>query len=208
MKNLTVLTLNEADITDFSAARNRLLATVKTEWALFLDSDEQLSKELSKEIESAILDKKFAAYRLRRQDTFLGAPLRYGETGSVYPVRLARVNWGKWRRPVHEVWEGQGRVGKLSSPILHTPHPSLAEFVAKINIYSQLEAEYRFVSKKRSSLLRIALYPLAKWFYNYVLLLGFLDGTRGLIHSVMMSWHSYLTWTKLYLLWQKKYPSI
>ena len=48
--NLTILTLDEPNITDFAAARNKLLATVKTPWVLFLDQDETISPTLAKEI--------------------------------------------------------------------------------------------------------------------------------------------------------------
>lgn len=218
MKNITVLTLNSPDITDFAKARNDLLKTAKTparntshsdaggDWVMFLDSDEVISPELQAEIEQAIKSNQFEAYSISRLDTFLGKQLTHGETGHTRLVRLARRDWGRWERPVHEVWVGKGRVGELKSPLLHTPHPSLSSFLAKIDHYSSLDAEYRYTQKVKSSLFKIFFYPLVKFKYNYFLRLGFLDGVPGLIHAIMMSFHSYLTWTKLYLLWHKNLP--
>lgn len=204
---LTVITLNTPDITDFAAARNRELAKAKTKWVLFLDSDETLSSALEKEIVHTISQlppTKYLAFSLPRLDTFLGRELRHGEPGHTRLIRLARKDFGRWVRPVHEVWVGKGKVGELQNPLLHHSHECIASFLDKINSYSTLESEYRYRQGMRSSLLKIAAYPIAKFVSNYFLLLGFLDGVPGIIMAIMMSFHSYLTWTKLYLLWHKK----
>ncbi len=204
MQNLTVITLNEPDITDFAATRNRELAKVKTDWVLFVDADEVVTPELEKEIEQAIKSNTCVAYYIPRRDTFLGRKLRHGETGNAKFIRLARANFGKWVRPVHEVWVGKGRVGELQHPLLHTPHTTITSFLEKINRYSTLEASYRYKQGQKSSLFHIAVFPIAKFKYHYLVRRGFLDGVPGLIMAMMMSFHSYLTWTKLYLLWHKK----
>lgn len=205
--NLTIITLNQPNITDFAAARNIELAKAKTPWVLFLDSDETLSPELEVEILSTINDPQstiYSAYYLHRLDTFLGRKLRHGETGSAKFIRLARRDFGQWVRPVHEIWIGKGRVGELNNPLLHTPHENINSFLAKINTYSTLDAQYRYEQGIKSSLWKIAFYPIIKFTWNYLFKLGFLDGTPGIIMAMMMSFHSYLTWTKLFLLQQKK----
>jgi len=205
-KNLTIITLNTPGITDFAAARNAELAKAKTDWVLFLDADETLTPELETEIASILnLESSiYSAYSIPRLDTFLGRELRHGEPGHTRLVRLARKDFGHWVRPVHEVWQGHGRVGQLQNPLLHRSHPTITAFLDKINRYSSLEAEYRHSQGIKSSLFKIALYPIAKFKWNYLFKLGFLDGVPGTITAIMMSFHSYLTWTKLYLLWHKK----
>ncbi len=204
MKNLTIVTINEPGITDFSTVRNSALAKVKTTWTLFLDSDETMTSELEKEIQAAIQSPEFDAYYLPRKDIFLGREINHGETGNAKFIRLAKTDYGRWERSVHEIWVGKGRVGTLRNPIIHSGHKDVASFLDKINTYSELEAKYRFDHGIKSNLFKIALFPLAKFKYNYFLKLGFLDGVPGTIMAIMMSFHSYLTWTKLYLLWHKK----
>lgn len=202
MQNLIIITLNTPDITDFAAARNAELAKAKTEWVLFLDSDERLSPELEAEILQAVSRKPYAfdAYSIPRLDTFLGRQLRHGEPGHTRLIRLARKDFGRWERPVHEVWHGKGRVGELQNPLLHHSHESISSFLDKINRYSTIDAQYRYDQGIKSSLWKIAAYPIAKFKWNYLIRLGFLDGVPGTIMAIMMSFHSYLTWTKLYLL--------
>jgi len=208
--DLTVITIKEEGIIDFSTVRNRELAKVKSGWVLFIDSDETVSQELEQEIRQAIKSKKYSAYRLHRLDTFLGQQLKYGENSHNSFVRLAKYDWGKWQRPVHEEWvglpavAGSGSIGNLTHPILHTPHASMSNFLTKINNYSTIEASYRHKLGKRSSLFKIAIFPPTKFFQNYLWRQGFRDGIPGTIMAVMMSFHSFLTWTKLYLLQQNK----
>jgi len=212
LKNsLTIITLNQNDIKDFAAARNDELAKVKTDWVLFIDSDEKITPELKEEIIQGISTNDYDAYYLKRLDNFLGRQLRHGETGNAKFIRLARRDFGQWVRPVHEIWIPVGtnhdspvKIGMLKNPIMHDSHPTISSFLDKINKYSTIEAEYRFRQGIRSSLWKIWLYPLAKFKWNYIFRLGFLDSVPGAIMAIMMSFHSYLTWTKLYLLWHKK----
>jgi glycosyltransferase involved in cell wall biosynthesis len=204
MKNLTVITIQGQNITDFAEARNKALAAVKTPWVLFLDSDETLTPQLQAEIESTVRGDEYSAYYLKRSDVFLGRELKYGETDKAQFIRLGRKDFGTWVRPVHEEWRGEGKVGILKHPIVHHSHGNIATFLDKVNYYSTLDAQYRYEVGVKSSLWKIAVYPIAKFKLNYLLRLGFLDGVPGLIMAMMMSFHSYLTWTKLYLLWHKK----
>jgi glycosyltransferase involved in cell wall biosynthesis len=202
-KLLTVITLDEPFINDFAAARNQKLADVKTPWVLYLDSDEMIPPELEQEINKALTGE-YDGYLIPRRDIFLGQELRYGETGHTKLIRLARRGTGNWIRPVHEVWQVKGKIGELRHAIIHTPHQSIASFLRKIDRYSTLDAEYRYSEGVRSSIVRIMLYPAGKFLRNYIVLQGFRDGAPGLIMGLMMSFHSYLTWAKLYLLWRKK----
>jgi len=56
-KNITIVTLNQPNITDFAKARNKAMGSIKTDWILFLDTDEQLTPELKKEIKTVIKNK-------------------------------------------------------------------------------------------------------------------------------------------------------
>ncbi len=187
-------------IDNFALVRNQALQKAKHDWVLFIDDDEFVSPALAKEIKQAITNPKIAGYYLFRQDYFLGRVLKHGENGKLKFLRLARKSAGTFNRPVHEVWFVKGKKRTLNQPLIHRPHKSLAEFLSKINYYSDLESQYRFQTGRKSSLFHLVFYPFFKFIHNYFFRLGFLDGTPGMIMAVMMSFHSFQTWSKLYLL--------
>lgn len=170
---------------------------------LFVDSDEVVTAELAKEIQKAV-NSGNDGYFIKRRDFMWGRELKYGETVNVRLLRLAKKDAGKWIRPVHETWNVQGTVGTLCNPLLHFPHSDVAQFIDEINRYSTLNAKYFYEQGIRANVAQIILYPGLKFFVNYVWRLGFLDGTRGAIVVFLMSFHSFLTRGKLYLLAAKK----
>lgn len=187
---------------DFAAQRNFAVAKARGEWVLFLDSDEIVSSQLASEIREEIntaKNREIVGYYLSRRDTLWGRELTHGETAHVKLLRLARRDAGKWIRPVHEVWDVRGPTKTLMHPLKHFPHPDVAQFISEINRYSSINARVFHQEGKRSTIWHIVAYPVAKFFLNYVLRLGFADGTPGAIVAFMMSFHSFLTRAKLYL---------
>jgi len=187
---------------DFSKQRNFAIEHTKGDWMLFVDADERVPKELAEEIRQVInTHSSIAGYYLKRHDYMWGKFLKFGETGNLYLLRLAKRGSGKWIGKVHESWVANGRVAELRFPLLHFPHVTVAEFLYEINFYSTLRAAELKEQRVHTSWLQIVLYPKAKFLQNYVFSLGFLDGTPGLVLAIMMSMHSFLVRGKLWLLW-------
>lgn len=190
----TVVLRTKKPITDFAKARNALLAKTPGDWVFFVDTDEVVSPALKKEIEFVIQNSKYEGFLLKRSDYFLGRFLKFGETANVRLLRLARKNAGQWIGQVHEVWKINGAVGELNNPILHYPHPTISEFIAHINHYTDIRAK----EISTFSLWQTLVFPPAKFFQNYFLRLGFLDGFPGFAMAFMMSLHSLIVRVKMY----------
>lgn len=190
---------------DFSKQRNFGLSKAKGDWVLFVDSDELVTKNLQEEIEKRVKEESGVnGYYIKRTDFFLGKELQHGETAGVRLLRLAKKGTGIWTRPVHEVWNVEGKTETLQFPLLHFPHPNVAQFLNDINYYSSLNARHFHKEGVRTSCIEIIVYPSAKFFVNYIAKLGFLDGTAGIVMALMMSFHSFLTRGKLWELQQRK----
>jgi glycosyltransferase involved in cell wall biosynthesis len=184
---------------DFAQQRNFGLSKAGNEWVLFVDGDEIITKKLREEILSRTEKTNCKGFYLQRRDIFLGTEMKHGETGNIKLLRLAIRNSGKWQRKVHEYWNVKGKVLELENRILHEKNENLNEFIDKLNFYSDIHARELKRERKSSNLLKVIFWPAGKFISNYFLKLGFMDGGAGFIIAVMMSFHSYLAWSKLWM---------
>lgn len=179
MKNYSVVTLDKSNITDFARERNELLKKSKTDWVLFLDSDEKLSEPITN-----IYDN-YDGYILKRKNYFLGQYVGYDNI-----VRLGKRKFKTWKRSVHEIWDIKN-IGKLDSYIIHNTANNLSDYLNKINYYSDLHAVDNLKEGKKSNMFKIIFFPIGKFIVTYI-------KSKNVVFSIMQSLHSFLSWTKMY----------
>lgn len=196
-KNIQIFT--RAMNSDFSAQRNFALEKVTGVWVLYVDADERVEEKLRRDIQRAVAQSDFDAYKVIRKDIMWGHTFQYGETGNIRFVRLAKKGSGKWKGTVHEEWNVKGRIGLLSGNLLHYPHPTISEFLTEIDTYTTLRANELYKEGIRVKPYEILLYPVGKFVTNYFVKQGFRDGVPGFIHATLMSLHSYLVRGKVLL---------
>lgn len=175
---------------DFAKVRNQAIVNCTTNWFLFLDSDELLDKKAKEDIKDFLREPgENVAAQLKRIDFFKGTELAFGETATWCKIRLGKVGFVTFSRPIHETAQvSQGTIKTLSGNILHYPHTSVAEFVASVSNYACQDAQLR--TWKWYSCFSLLFLPTAKFIYTYVFLRGFLDGYAGLVYASVMSLHS------------------
>jgi len=145
----------------------------KNDWVFVLDSDEEITKELQKEILNILQNPKHKGYYIKRKNIYFGKMLNYG----LYPdshIRLFNKNFGKFNdREVHESVIIKGKVGKLKKYMIHRAYATIEECIDSFNRYSTLGAKNNNFKAIFS----------ANWmfFKIYILKLGFLDGWHGYI---------------------------
>ncbi len=192
----------EANI-DFSDLRNKALKDAKNEWVLYVDTDEIISGDLREEILSTVKNPSYKVYRIKREDIFWGKPVLYGEVLKARNqglIRLMRKDSGRWKGKVHEEFISAHSAGQLEHVLIHSAHDSIAGFLGKINFYSTLRAEELHTTGRKTNVLEIIFVPVVKFLYSFFVLGGFRDSERGFVYSFMMSFHSFLVRSKLYLL--------
>lgn len=187
----------------------------KHDWVLSLDADERLTPELHASIERALLPsppgggaggegatadlETPAAYLLPRRNRFMGRWLRHGEGYPDWCARLFDRRAGNWSEDVvHEKLECGGAVVKLSGDLLHESEQGLADYLAKQNHYTDLQAARMFAAGKRFNAVKMLGSPLARFAKFYFLRRGFLDGVPGLVHIGIGCLTSFLKYAKLY----------
>jgi len=195
---------------DFSAQRNFAFENVKGDWVLYVDADEVVTEELAHEIQKKLIgDPSESAFYLKRRDYFWGEELKFGETYTARSkgiVRLVKKGTGSWEGSVHEVWETTDKIGTSNGYLNHFPHQTIIAFLRSINKYSTIRAQELSDMKVAQGAFGIIALPFLKFAYTYFVKLGFLDGPSGFVYSFMMSFHSFLVRSKLYVHQQAKTP--
>jgi glycosyltransferase involved in cell wall biosynthesis len=188
---VSIIVLKGKKISDFAKERNLALERARENWVLFVDSDEKVSPALVREINN-LNPAEYSGYYLKRKNYFLG---KFVGTDRI--LRLARKNAGKWQRRVHEVWQVKGRVGTLKNPLIHQTAFSVREMLQKINFYSTLHAQANAEEGKKSSLVKVIVFPGLKFMTK-------LFQTRHFVFSLLLSFHSFLAWSKLWVKQKQK----
>ncbi len=199
---------------DFASQRNFALKKSKNDWVFFLDADEEVTKELKKEILSIkdefINKNNLGGFYIKRRDFFLGKELKYGEVKEkreIGVIRLLRKDAGVWQGKVHEKFflkDKKLKTKTLKGFLNHYPHQTIKEFIAHLNFYSNLKAKELYEEGKRTNIFEIIFFPFLKFIYTYFLKFGFLDKEEGFIYSFLMSFHSFLVRAKLFQLAENK----
>lgn len=179
-------------INNFSFERNFALQQAHHTWVFFLDSDEVIPPESWPSIKKCLTQHEVTGFWIKRKDVFYGKELKFGETGNQKFLRLIQKEKAEYLRPVHEKATVMGKTAPSEISLLHFSHQSISEFVQDITRYASMEAEYQNDNMLSDISLGVKtlLFPKAKFFSNYFLKLGFLDGWRGLVYATMMSLHS------------------
>ena len=146
------------------------------------------------------LSNEYTAFFVPRLNYFLGKFIRYG---GVYPdgqIRLFRKSLSRQpAKDVHEQIQTDGRVGWLSSDLLHFADPTFSRYLLRNNRYTSNIATELQEKKIPLSFLSFLNYFLVKpiwWFLlTYIRHKGILDGFSGFVFS----WYSSLRFPLAYV---------
>lgn len=182
----------------FGPTHNLASSLAKNDWVLSLDSDEVVTPELFKEITSLTLNLK-AVYSFPRHNFYNGKFIKWC---GWYPDRQIRLYNKTQTRftdaQVHESIIANGMENiRLKSPIRHYSYDSHAEFLSKMQSYSDLFAKQN-CGKKKGSLCKAVLHGSAAFFKSFILKRGFLGGYEGFIISVYNGNTAFYKYLKLY----------
>lgn len=190
---------------DFSKLRNLGLQKAVGDYLLYIDTDEQVSKELRESIDVAIKNKELtlSAYKIKRKNFYLGNH----EWPNIEKIeRLFRKDVLKgWKGTLHESPIVNGKVGELEGFLLHHTHRDLTSMLAKTIEWSKVEAELRFKSGHPTmTWWRFFRVMITAFFDSYVKQSGWKVGTVGLIESMYQSFSMFITYGRLWEMQQKE----
>jgi glycosyltransferase involved in cell wall biosynthesis len=194
----------------------------KTEWVLRIDADEVLTPDLVSELKQVLptLGSETNGIHFFRKICFQGKLIQHGGVGHNKVSRLFRYGYGKSEaRWMDEHIKIDGKCIDLSGYIIDNNLNSVSWWIAKHNNYASREAidllnlKHQFaaldsvsdsgtkssISKKRwikehlYAKLPLGMRSFSYFFYRYILLAGFLDGSVGTqFHFLQAFWYRYL----------------
>lgn len=197
-KQFSNVTIRKGPFIGFGPTHNAASSLAKNDWVLSIDSDEVVSTEMAQQIAALKLDEA-GVYSFPRDNYYNGKHIKWC---GWYPDRQIRL-YNKTRTrfteaQVHEaVITTHMTLIPLSTPIRHYSYASIADFLSKMQMYSDLFAA-QYKGRKKSSLLKALGHGFFAFFKSYLLKKGFLGGFEGFVISAYNGHTAYYKYLKLY----------
>ncbi len=194
----------ERTFDNFSAQKNFAISKASHEWVLFFDPDEEITPKVKAEILETLKNPKADAYYFRRQLYFMGKKIKYSGFQTDWVIRLFKKECGKYDgNLVHETLKVTGTTGKLKTRVPHHTYKSFDDYTGKLHRYSRLQAQMLYEKKKKPNLSHFLFRPLYRFWHQYILRLGILDGKEGFILAYINAFSVFKRYVNLWLMYRK-----
>lgn len=170
----------------FRAQRTLSLESAKHDWVLVIDSDEACSPELAERIRAILATNPAPAYyKVRRQEYFLGKPIRYGIWNPSYQDRFFHRAGVQYINEIHEYPKYPAASTRIEEPLHHWPDLAIEKVLDKMNRYTTIEARDRFQAGRRTNAFRMIMAFPAMFLKNYFYYRAWKDGVHGFAISIL-----------------------
>tara|TARA_B100000401_G_scaffold213084_1_gene143766 strand:- start:1226 stop:1990 length:765 start_codon:yes stop_codon:yes gene_type:complete len=179
--------------------KNFAITQTSNEWVISLDADEALSKKLKTSLLKVKEDLKGNGYKFNRLSNYCGKWIKHCGWYPDTKLRLFKKGQGSWKgkNPHDKYILDSGEEIHLEGDLLHYTFYNVSEHKAQIIKFSNVAAQSLFELNKKSNWALIIGKTVFKFFRNYLLKRGFLDGITG-FHICRLSAHAtYLRYYKL-----------
>ena len=186
--------------------RQYALEQCANDWVLCVDADERVTPELRDEILSLFADEEPSCdgFSIPRRTYFLGRWIRHCGWYPGYKLRLFLKTKGRFGdNDPHDQVLLDGKVEKLKGDLLHFTYRDLSHNVRTINSFTTTRATRLHKKGAGSGVLDLTLRPILRFFQQYILRGGFLDGMPGLIICGMSAFSVFLRQAKV---WEGAHP--
>ena len=167
---------------------------------LSLDADEALSEEMADSVRQVKENWTHDAYVFNRLNNFCG---RWMWHTSLYPDRKLRLfdrrkaSWGGVNPHDKVILQAGGTKRWLKGQIMHWLCDTYEEHLGKTDRFSGIAAQEAFDRGVKAPVWRVVFNPLWRFFHNFVIKLGFLDGYDGYLVSKYVALLGFLKYAKL-----------
>ncbi len=188
----------------YSATKNYANALATYDWILSLDADEALSEELSRSVLELKKAEQPSVAKFNRLTSYCGQWIRHCGWYPDTKIRIFNRSSANWTGFIHETLQFTDRlpVLHLKGDCLHYSYYTRQQHLRQAENFTDMAAKELYRLRKKASMVRMLLSPLAKFIQSYFLQLGFLDAVAGFNVCRISAWASYLKYKKLRSLWK------
>jgi len=187
-------------LTSFASQRTWGTQKVTSDWFMFLDDDERISKQLFQEIKSTIKNTFHSAFRFKRQNYFLGKKITHSGYWPDWQTRLFKSSkFKKITGASHEQPHFNGSLGDFSNPLLHLANRSIAAGLLKSYLWTKSEAEAFYKANHPSiSWWRLIKVMLWEFCFRYFKQKGFKDGYVGFVEAIVQAINKFFIYQQIW----------
>jgi glycosyltransferase involved in cell wall biosynthesis len=174
--------------TGFREQRNFALDSARNDWVIVVDADEECSPELARRLQELIrapAGPACLAYKVRRQEYFLGKPIHHGIWNPSYQDRFFNRRGVRYKNEIHEYPVFSVQPERIHEPLLHAPDFGPEKFLYKMNKYTSIEARDRVAAGRRTNAFRLFSAFPAMFLKNYFYYGAYKDGVHGFVISIL-----------------------
>lgn len=190
----------------FSEWRNYGAKKAKSEWLLYIDTDEEVTVELKDCIKEVVKSEDFAGYAIPRRNFIWGREMKHCGLYPDYVLRLIKKNkLINWEGDLHEQPKVNGPIDHLKTPLIHRKHKDLSGMIEKTNKWSEIEAKLMFdAHHPPMNFFRFFTAGFREFWKRFVVQTAFLDGTKGIIYGLYQVFSRLVSYSKLWEMQIKK----
>jgi len=184
--------------------KNYAISQASWSHILSLDADEALTEKLEQQILQIKANWQYDGYYINRLTNYCGHWVRYC---GWYPDRKLRLwdsrkgEWGGVNPHDKFIMQKGATIGHINADLLHYSFYTIEQHVRQVNLFSEIAARALFDKRKKVTVAYILISPVAKFFRDFFLKRGFMDGYYGLVICVVSSYAKFLKYAKLRSMW-------
>lgn len=168
---------------------------------LSLDADEALDETLRNSILEVKADWKYNGYKMNRLTNYCGHWVRHCGWYPDTKLRLWDSRKGQWKgvnpHDKYELNNSNDKIVHLKGDILHYSYYTLEDHYRQVAYFTGILARAQYEIGKKAPLIVMYLSPVVKFFRDYIIKLGFLDGATGFTICRISAYATFVKYRKL-----------
>lgn len=180
--------------------KNRAVALAKNDFVFALDADEAPDDKLIEEIIRIKEDTDADAYFFNRLTNYCGKWIKHSGWYPDKKLRIWNRSKGKWGgiNPHDKVMMKENiKIKFLKGDLLHYSYYSIQQHVDQINSFTNIGANEAFKNGRKSNLFIALVKSYWKFFRDYFINLGILDGYYGFVVCGLSAQATFIKYLKL-----------